>query len=182
MKVFQTDRFGELSYHQKDVIHLAGGLIGLPHLRRWLLLDIGDNLPLKWLQSLDREGFGLPVSLPVYFRDSYEVVVPPEVCQQLQAPSVEDLAVLIITTIHEGGTKITGNLLAPLLINTESRRGVQLTLPDESLPVKQEINYLKFGLAVESLSAQNGSCGPADQEQEQKRQEAAPATCKVVSL
>jgi flagellar assembly factor FliW len=180
MKVFRTERFGELAYEDQDVIHLPKGLIGLPRLRDWLLLDIEDNLPLKWLQSLDRAGFGLPVSVPEFFQEPYEIQVPMEVCQELKARSAVDLAALIITTVHPGGTRITGNLLAPLLINPSARRGIQLSAMDESLPIQKEIDYVKFGLAVESLSAHNAACGPSGGGQPEAG--APSVACKVVSL
>ena len=43
---------------------------------------------------------------------------------------VDDLVTLIITTVHPGGTQVTGNLLAPLVLDSESRRGAQLTQDD----------------------------------------------------
>jgi len=66
----------------------------------------------------------------------------------------EDLTNLIITTVHPGGDKITGNLLAPLVIDAKTRRGVQLTLDDSRYNLRQEINYFKFGLAVQTESGE----------------------------
>jgi hypothetical protein len=68
---------------------------------------------------------------------------------------------LIIATIHPGGEVITGNLRAPLILDAATRRGAQLALDDDRLSTRQEIDYLKFGLAVAVDSAEN-----ADQESE----------------
>ena len=156
MPTFRTVQFGELNYRSDDVIHLPEGLVGMPHLRNWLILDMGDDVPLKWFQSLDRGDFGFPVTQPWFFHDEYEVQVAKPVRERLRTAKVEDLTTLIITTVHPGGEKVTGNLLAPLVVDTETRQGAQLTLDDGRFEMRQEINYVKFGLAVQTDSADNG--------------------------
>jgi len=156
MPKFQTLRFGELAYATEDIIHLPEGLVGMPELRQWLILDMGDDLPMKWFQSLDRGDFGFPVSQPAFFADTYDIDLPESSYPVLQGREGEWLAVLIITTIHPGGQRITGNLLAPLVINVDTRQGLQMVLSDMELSVQQEMNYLKFGLAVDGQSSENG--------------------------
>ncbi|MFN2372161.1 MAG: flagellar assembly protein FliW [Candidatus Krumholzibacteriia bacterium] len=165
MPTFRTVQFGELSYRNEDVIHLPDGLVGMPGLRNWLILDMGDDVPMKWFQSLDRGDFGFPVTQPWFYHDEYEVKVAPPVRERLRTARVEDLTTLIITTVHPGGETVTGNLLAPLVVDTETRRGAQLTLDDDRFAMRQEINYVKFGLAVQGDSSDNGgaeapACAP----------------------
>ena len=155
MPNFRTVRFGELDYRDEDVIHLPEGLVGMPQLRNWLILEMGDDVPMKWFQSLDRGDFGFPVSQAYLFHDDYEFPLSYATRTRLGNQQPDDIATLIITTIHAGGDKVTGNLLAPLVIDTETRRGVQLTLDDTSYGIQQEINYFKFGLAVNSETAED---------------------------
>ena len=155
MPKFQTVRFGELVYREEDIIQLPQGLVGMPDLHNWLILEMGDDMPMKWFQSLDRGDFGFPVSQPAFFADSYDIPLPAATHELLQGREGEWLAVMVITTIHQGGVRITGNLLAPLVVNVESRLGIQLVLDDPDLSIQQEINYLKFGLAVDGQSAEN---------------------------
>jgi flagellar assembly factor FliW len=155
MPKIKTVRFGELVYHDADVIRLPEGLVGMPDLCNWLVLEMGDDLPMKWFQSLDRGDFGFPVSQPAFFADSYDLPISPEAHPALTGDVGQWMAILIITTIYPGGTRITGNLLAPLVINVDTRQGCQLVLSDPSLSVQQEMNYLKFGLAVDAQSSEN---------------------------
>ncbi len=155
MPKIETVRFGELTYQEQDVIHLHEGLVGMPSLCHWLILDMGDDVPMKWFQSLDRGDFGFPVSQPAFFADTYDINLPESSKEALRSEEGEWLAVMIITTVHAGGTHITGNLLAPLVVNVDSRMGVQLVMEDSSLSTRQEMNYLKFGLAVDGQSEQN---------------------------
>jgi flagellar assembly factor FliW len=160
MKRFKTVRFGWLEYDPNDVIHLPDGLVGMPGLRDWLMLEMGDGVPLKWLQSIDRSDFGFPVAEPSLWKDGYQVSLPPDTTSKLGAGRECECVILIITTIHPGGTRVTGNLLAPLAINPDSRLGAQLTLPDETLSVREEIDYLKFGLAVGTAAEDNSVDDP----------------------
>jgi len=155
MPSFETVRFGVLEYDEADVITLPAGLVGLGGLRRWLMLDMGEDLPLQWLQSLDRSDFGFPVTAPLLFREDYDPQPGPGDRKRLQTTSDDDLVALVITTVHPGGDRITGNLRAPLIVDTETRRGIQLTLDDDRFGVQQEIDYFKFGLAVGSNSSEN---------------------------
>ncbi len=155
MASFDTVRFGTLEYAPTDVITLPDGLIGMHGLRRWLILDMGDELPMKWFQSLDRRDFGVPVMAPHYFADAYEPSPPPALRALLGTQNDDDLVALVITTVHPGGTRITANLRAPLVIDTETRLGVQMALEDERYAVRHEIDYFKFGLAVAGEASEN---------------------------
>lgn len=157
MPSFRTVRFGELDYEVEDIIQLPDGLLGMPTLNRWLILDMGDDVPLKWLQSMDRADFGFPVTEPYFFHDDYAVEVPDALRRRLGSGASSDLTTLIITTIHPGGEKVTGNLVAPLVVDTETRRGAQLILDADAYSLRQDINYLKFGLAVKSESSEDES-------------------------
>ncbi len=155
MPKFRTVRFGEFEYCKEDVIHLAEGLVGMPDLQNWIILEMGDDVPMKWFQSLERGDFGFPVAQPYLFHDDYEVPVGPDLRSTLGTKNQDDLATLIITTVHPGGAKVTGNMLAPLVIDTETRAGRQLTIDDAKFSMRQEINYFKFGLAVKSEASDN---------------------------
>lgn len=157
MPKFSTVRFGELDYQQRDVIHLPDGLVGMPLLRNWLLLEMGDDIPLKWLQSLDRADFGVPVSGAWLFHDDYGFEMPAAACRRLQNRDPGHLTVMVITTIHPGGVLVTGNLMAPLVIDTETRQGLQLTLDDSRWSLRQEIDYCKFELAVTGQTPENAA-------------------------
>jgi len=151
MRSFETTRFGVLEYSDDAVIELPDGLIGLPTLNRWLLLDMDQDIPMRWLQSLDRPDFGVPVMPPVFFADEYEVGAR-RAGQKAQA---EDLITLVIATIHPGGERITGNLRAPLLLDAVKRRGAQIALDDDGLSTRQDIDYFKLGLAVSGEAMEN---------------------------
>ena len=155
MPSFETVRFGVLEYDDANVIDLPDGLIGLPKLRRWLLLDMEQDVPMRWFQSLDRPEFGVPVMPPVFFTEEFEIKATTSLQRRLSADGEPDLVTMIIATVHAGGELITGNLRAPLVLDAVTRRGAQLALDDERLSTRQEIDYFKFGLAVAGDTSEN---------------------------
>jgi len=157
MHSFRTARFGELTYAERDVITLPEGLVGLPHLRQWILLDMGPGLPLKWMQSVNDGNFGLPVTTPDYFDQDYAPRLPEETARRLGG-SPADMVTLIITTVHPGGERLTGNLAAPVVVQPGTRKGAQLVLDDQRWPLRQEMDYVRFGLAAQAGAAE--AAGP----------------------
>lgn len=151
MPSFETTRFGTLDYASEAVIELPEGLIGLPKLRRWLMLDMDEHSPIRWFQSLDRADFGVPVIAPFFFAETYEI----DTRRAVPAGQDADVVALIIATVHPGGERITGNLRAPLVIDTDTRRGAQIALDDDQLSTRQDIDYFKFGLAVSGVAMEN---------------------------
>ncbi len=183
MKRYQTARFGELVYDEGDVITLPEGLIGLPTLRRWLLMDMAGADPMKWLQSLDRPDFGFPVLEPGFYLDSYEVEPSAGDLAVLGGRPGQEAVVLVVTTVHPGGGRVTGNLMAPLLLHPETRRGRQVALEAPDLSARQELDYCKFGLAVQQAAAENeagtAAAGPPAAAPERTSREPSEETVEI---
>jgi len=144
-------------YDSKDVIQLEDGLVGLPAFKRWVLMEMDPPMPLKWLQSLDNPEFRLPVTEPVYFKRDYAFDLDDKYVATLGNPQANDLTVLVVTTVHPGGERITGNLVAPIVLHVEDHKGVQCVLDDKTLSMHQEIDYVVFGLAVQSCTREKNA-------------------------
>jgi flagellar assembly factor FliW len=174
MNSFQSGRFGELRYAERDVITLPEGLVGLPSLKRWILLDMDRAVPLKWLQSLDDGAFGLPVTTSEFYAADYAPrLADPAVARLGGDP--REVTVLIVTTVHPGGAQLTGNLAAPLLVQPATRLGLQQVLDDPRWPLRQEIDYVRFSLAIQATAGQRdeGTAEPVVEAPEGERQEIA---------
>jgi len=127
------------------------GLVGLPDLKRWILVDMDPPLPMKWLQSLDRVAFRVPVADPGYFHGEYGFEVQAAVLERLGVADPEDLVVMVIATVAVGGASVTGNLSAPLLVNSKNRNGLQMVLVDERWNLRHPIDQDRFGRACRDI-------------------------------
>jgi flagellar assembly factor FliW len=133
-----TTRFGEVEVAADSVISFPQGLVGLPQLHRFVLIE--GKGPFQWMQSLDNPDATFVVI------DSDEVVsdyaIHPsreDIAVVMQAEEPAPLCALLIVTVpREAPERMTANLMAPLIVNTERRVGVQAVLPDR-YPVRHPI-------------------------------------------
>jgi len=134
MMILKTSRFGELEVEEDKIVDFPDGLIGLPEIKQFILIDHKDT-PLKWLQAVDDPDIAFIVIPPDEISEGYNVDIDKKVEKYLQLENNDDLAVLV--TIRIDGDDVIANFQGPLLINACSRKGVQVVLENaEKTPVK----------------------------------------------
>ena len=95
----------------------------------------GDNSPLSLLRSLDEPEIQFVVAPPAVFFPDYAPEIDDATAETLGIASAEEVLVLLVVNPGDGIASATANLLAPVLVNTATRRGGQVIL-DEDLPVR----------------------------------------------
>ena len=125
MRVSGT-RFGEIELDDAKTIVFPAGLVGFPEAKRYVLLDSAKAGQVGWLQSLDIPALAFPVVDGAAIDASYP---QPSAKQLAQEAGIGDtnLAVLVIVAAPKG-KGLFANLLAPLVVNLESRTGAQIVL------------------------------------------------------
>lgn len=121
----------EYIYDEAEVLNFAEGLIGLPEMRRAVLIPLDEYQPFCWLASLDDE------------KNRFLVVNPNEIYSDYEPAASHEskLKTLTIVKISSDWTKTTVNLRAPIFINAETKSGFQSVLPEtkynlaETLPL-----------------------------------------------
>ncbi len=118
--------FGEIEIPREKVIHFPDGIIGYPDLKDFTLIHNADFKEPKvfHLQSLTDGDFGMLVVDPLNITKKY---VPDVLAKDI--PGADDLddeniLVLVTVTVEDNG-KFTANLMAPIIINTDTMTGVQ---------------------------------------------------------
>jgi flagellar assembly factor FliW len=133
----------ELEYTDADIITFDEGLVGLPHLRRMVLIQQSDIAPFLWMASLDEPDICFLLVHPNGFYSGYAPGLPAEVKVGLSVEADEKMTVLAICLIAADWTHSTVNLRAPLYISAEKMRGLQVVLTetsyrvDEPMPIAQ---------------------------------------------
>jgi flagellar assembly factor FliW len=117
-------RFGPFAGHAGDAITLAEPLPGFDGCRRFLLLTSPSVEPLMCLQGLDGEQ-------PAFLAIDPRVVDPHYACglddlQRQRLGATSDAPLLWLAIVCVGETGATVNLRAPLVINPDRMRGLQL--------------------------------------------------------
>jgi flagellar assembly factor FliW len=129
----------ELAYDDAAVMTFDEGLIGLPHLRRMVLIKQTEIDPFLWFASLDDPSIVFLVVDPYICYPSYAPRVPSEVQTRLGLDQGEAPLALSIVLIDPAWTQSTVNLRAPILIAPHTRRGAQVVQPDHSYRVDEPL-------------------------------------------
>jgi flagellar assembly factor FliW len=154
-----TCRFGELEIKPESVFSIAEGLFGFAHARRYCLLEHTPESPFRWLQSVDQPEVAFVVIDPLEFFPDYLVEIADPEAEALGLHSPDDAAILNIVTIAENYRDTTVNLLAPVVVNTRTRKAKQLILANEAYDTKHRLldaAQRKAGPTAERATAQDG--------------------------
>lgn len=118
------------------VIELVEPFPGFPDHRHFALVRLDDDGLLCALQGLDDAApLRFLVVPPASFFPSYAPEIDDEVARALGITTPGDALVLVIVNPGDGLSDSTANLLAPVVINTVTRRAAQVVLA-EDLPVR----------------------------------------------
>lgn len=122
----QTRLFGNIEIDETKQLTFENGLIGFPELKRFALIydEERESKPgIRWLQSLDNADFAIPVTDPLVCVDDYAPAIPKDL---FSFPIGDELLVLVTVTIPADITKMSINLMAPIVINATTRQAVQI--------------------------------------------------------
>jgi flagellar assembly factor FliW len=117
------------------VIDLVHPLPGFPDARRFALVQLDDDGVLCQLRSLDDPSLRFLVVPPVSFFPDYAPVVSDDVVDDLEITSADDVIVLLVLNAGDSLDTTTANLMAPVVVNTATRRASQVILDDPDLPI-----------------------------------------------
>lgn len=131
-----TTRFGEFDVNKDDIITLKEGLLGFDKLKRFFVLDPGDQTLILWLQSLDDPATAFPIIEPKIFKPDYSVKLLPAELNSLELENVNMASIYTILTIPKDISEMSANLKAPLVINNQTKMARQIVLQDSKLEVQ----------------------------------------------
>lgn len=117
------------------VIDLVHPLPGFPDQLRFALVALDEDGVLCQLRSLDDPSLRFLVVPPSAFFPDYAPEVSDEVVADLGIAAADDVIVLLVLNAGDSLGTTTANLLAPVLVNTATRRASQVILDDSSLSI-----------------------------------------------
>jgi flagellar assembly factor FliW len=110
-------------------INLPAGLMGFPEVKQLELIHTVEELPFRWLRSIDDRSIAFIVVQPDGLIPDYQLEMSDEDALELGISGPEDALVLNIVTIREGGPEsATANLIGPVVVNRETGVGRQIVL------------------------------------------------------
>ena len=126
MITIDSPRFGRLEVEPSRVIEFPAGLAGFEDCKRFTLFHPDEENPRYFiLQSLDDSAVAFHIADPSLFGFNYEIKLSDEEESLLQLTDPAHMAVVVILAKGDGAEAVRANLNAPLVLNLESRRGLQ---------------------------------------------------------
>lgn len=135
--IIVTKHFGTLEVAEDKVITFPQGLFAFEDKKRYVLLENqGAGNPLWWLQSLDDSDLAFVLINPFLFKPDYEFELSAEDVEDLGLVNPQEAAVFCLVVIPRDVKKMTANLLAPLVINAQLKKGKQIVLLQKNYTTK----------------------------------------------
>jgi len=138
----KTKWFGTLEIGEDKIITFQKGLIGLDEFKKYTIVyntEKSESASIMWLQSLEDESISIPVINPETFFPGYDPIVEDELLDSVGNVKNAELLVLVTLTVHSDITKMTSNLKAPIIINTDNMKACQLIADNQDYIVKYPI-------------------------------------------
>ena len=139
----ETKWFGTIDIGDEKIITFDMGIIGFEDFKKYTIIydvEKGEDPSIMWLQSLDEPALALPILKPELIMSEYDPIVEDEIVNTLGKDIKNaDLLVVCALTVPEDLTKMTINLKAPIIINADTLKGVQLIADNEDYQVRYPI-------------------------------------------
>jgi len=133
---YRSEKLGDVPYSLDDIVRFPDGVPGFEHLQEFLVVTREECAPFVFLAALADPEVALPL-LPLAYAAGAEGGVPVDVHAALQseARAGGTLACYTVVSIGPDAREVIVNLRAPVVIDLDARRGSQVIVPDETLPV-----------------------------------------------
>lgn len=137
--VAETRLFGTVDIAEDKILEFPMGLIGFENLKKFAIIydsDREERSKISWLQSMEKPALALPIIHPSELIDDYGPIVEDELMKNIGDPADADILMFVTLSIPSDLTKMTANLKAPIIINTEGRKAIQVIVENEDYKVK----------------------------------------------
>ena len=139
MKI-QTTNFGEIEIKEELIINFGEGLPAFEEEKEFvIILNEDEENPFHWLQSVNNPALSFVILNPFEVFHDYDVLLPETTKTKLKIEKEEDVAIYTIVVVPEDMSKMTTNLLGPIIINVKEKIGKQVILEDDKYNTKHFI-------------------------------------------
>ena len=143
--VVKTKCFGEIDITEEKIISFEKGLFGFEEYKDYTILydtEKEGKVRISWLQSIEEPALAFPMLNPLLVDTDYKPSVANDSLAFVEPLTEENIAMFLIITVPGDIKKMTANLKAPIIINSETRKAVQAIADNAEYMVKKEIYHL----------------------------------------
>ena len=137
--MIKTRHFGEMDLDESKIIRFENGILGFEDYKEFTLLyddKDGEKPDISWLQSLEEPALAIPVISPFMVKPDYNPEVEDELLKHLGELTEDNIVVLVSITVPTDVERISANLRAPFIINSDARKGAQIIIENTEYEIK----------------------------------------------
>lgn len=138
----KTKYFGEINLSEDKIITMERGMFGFEEYKKYTILydSEKEGRPnVSWFQSVEEPSLAFSVINPMAVMEDYNPIVEDELLKGLGEITEENIVVLLPLTVPQEVTNMTANLKAPIIINSDTRKGAQVIVENEDYEIKYKI-------------------------------------------
>lgn len=136
----QTRNFGEIDFNEQTIITFENGIPGFNQLKKYILMDDQEeDSPFSYLQSVEDGNISFILANPYIFKKDYCAEIKEEYVTALGGGSVEDFSIYVIVTVQEHIETATLNLIAPIIIQTHTKKAKQVILEHSGYTTRHKL-------------------------------------------
>lgn len=134
-----TTRFGQLEIQENDIYVFPNGIPGFEEHRQFALIEVEEHKPFSYLQSISNPDLAFVIIDPFIIHPKYEFDLTDDFIQEIQIESVDQILVRVIVSVRDSLDKATANLVAPIVLNANERKGKQVILTHGDYSTKHRL-------------------------------------------
>lgn len=128
----KTKYLGELNINEENILTFPNGLLGFENSKEFVILDVPENPYFKFLQDIKNSYISFLLINPWDFFKDYDVDHSDEGLKKIDIDPKEknNMAIFSVVTLGKEFKTSTSNLLAPIVVNLDIKKGKQFILND----------------------------------------------------
>jgi len=137
MKI-KTKPYGEIEVSERQKIYFPEGIIGFESIHNYFLIDSREG-PFYWLQAETDSNLAFLLVNPRLFMKDYKLIIDEKDAKSIGIQNEKDMIDFAIVTVPEDPSKISANLMGPIIINKKTRVAKQVISQNNEYTVKHYI-------------------------------------------
>ncbi len=140
MRKVYTSRFGEIEVDEKKIVHFKNGIPAFEDEHEFIILPYEEDSPYYFMQSLRSPDLAFVLTIPFLFFPDYTFEVEEDTVQELGITNSSQVFYYTMITIPGGNIrKMTSNLVAPIVINSDNMQAKQVVLEKSNYTTKHRL-------------------------------------------
>lgn len=135
-----TSRFGEIEVDEKKIVYFKDGIPAFEDEHEFIILPYDEESPYYFMQSLATPDLAFLLTIPFLFFSDYTFEIDDETVKELGIKNPDTVFYYSMVTIPNGSIRyMTANLLAPIVLNSDTMQAKQVVLEKSNYTTKHRL-------------------------------------------